>query len=300
MENLLKKIEKIKKEKDIAVLAHYYVNDEVQDAADYIGDSFYLSKMARTLPQKTICLCGVSFMGESAAIMNDDKKVLIPNEDAGCAMADMAQADKVRAVKEQYEDVAVVCYINSTAELKSCSDVCVTSSNAMDIVKSLKQKNIYFIPDENLAHYISQFVPEKNFIFNDGYCYVHKNIKEFEIIEAKQKHPDALLLMHPECTKEALKHADYIGSTSGIIDFAAQSANKEFIIGTEIGVMYKLKMQNPDKLFFTVNDNQICKSMKMITLESLYNCLKNEIPVIKVNEKLRLEALKPLERMMEF
>ena len=225
-------IQKLKKEKDAIILAHYYVRPEVQDVADYIGDSFYLSKIAASAKEKTIVFCGVGFMGESAKILSPDKTVLMPAMDADCPMAHMATEEGIRKVREEYDDVAVVCYINSTAALKELSDVCVTSANAVKIVKALPNKNIFFIPDRNLAHFIAEQVPEKNFIYNEGFCIVHEFMDPEEVKAAKEAHPDALVLAHPECPQTVLKQADYIGSTSGIIKYAQESDNKEFIICT--------------------------------------------------------------------
>jgi quinolinate synthase len=216
-------------------LAHYYVPDDVQGVADYIGDSFYLSKIAKNIDADLIVFAGVSFMGESAKILNPKKKVLLPDRYADCAMAHMASVDKVKKMREQVEDLAVVCYINSTAELKAVSDVCVTSSNAVEIVKKLSNKNIFFIPDGNLGAYVASKVPEKNIICNDGYCPIHRKISVNLVIETKRAHPNALFLVHPECSEEVTNLADFVGSTSEIIKFATNSEAKEFIIGTENG-----------------------------------------------------------------
>ena len=252
-------IQKLKKEKDAIILAHYYVRPEVQDVADYIGDSFYLSKIAASAKEKTIVFCGVGFMGESAKILSPDKTVLMPAVDADCPMAHMATEEGIRKVREEYDDVAVVCYINSTAALKELSDVCVTSANAVKIVKALPNKNIYFIPDRNLAHFIAEQVPEKHFIYNEGFCIVHEFMDPEEVKEAKEAHPDALVLAHPECPQTVLKQADYIGSTSGIIKYAQESTNKEFIICTECGVRYKLETTCPDKKFYFTETVPVCK-----------------------------------------
>lgn len=299
MEQLQEKIARLKKEKDAVILAHYYVDDEVQAIADYIGDSFYLSKIATTVPQRTILFCGVSFMGESAKILNPEKNVIMPDMEADCPMAHMAYVDKIEEVKQQYEDVAVVCYINSTAELKTYSDVCVTSSNALKIVKALPNKNIFFIPDENLGRYVASKVPEKNFIFNDGFCHVHTSIKRENVEKAKEINSQALILAHPECTSDVLEIADYIGSTSGIIDYATESAAKEFIICTEMGVLYELKQKNPDKKFYSVGHRQFCPNMKRITLEKVADALEAEKNLIELKEDFRVQANKPLVKMLE-
>ncbi|MFR8653580.1 quinolinate synthase NadA [Megamonas funiformis] len=243
MLSLKEEVEQLKKEKNAVILAHYYVPDDVQEVADYIGDSFYLSKIAKNIGADLIVFAGVSFMGESAKILNPKKKVLLPDRYADCAMAHMASVDKVKKMREQVEDLAVVCYINSTAELKAVSDVCVTSSNAVEIVKKLSNKNIFFIPDGNLGAYVASKVPEKNIICNDGYCPIHRKISVNLVIETKRAHPNALFLVHPECSEEVTNLADFVGSTSEIIKFATNSEAKEFIIGTENGVMYELKQK---------------------------------------------------------
>lgn len=299
MEQLQEKIARLKKEKDAVILAHYYVDDEVQAIADYVGDSFYLSKIATTVPQKTILFCGVSFMGESAKILNPEKCVIMPDMEADCPMAHMAYIDKIEEIKQQYDDVAVVCYINSTAELKTYSDVCVTSSNAVKIVKALPNKNIFFIPDENLGRYVATQVPEKHFIFNDGFCHVHTSIKRENLEKAKEINSSALVLAHPECTSDVLEIADYIGSTSGIIDYATESDSEEFIICTEMGVLYELKQKNPNKKFYSVGHRQFCPNMKRVSLEKVANALEAGNNLIELEEEFRIKANKPLVRMLE-
>ena len=293
------RILQLKKEKDAVILAHYYVADEVQEIADYVGDSFFLSKKAKELEAKVIVLCGVSFMGESAKILNPDKLVLLPDMNADCAMAHMVDLENIEKVRKQYDDVAVVCYINSTAEIKRQADVCVTSSNAVKIVQALPNKNIFFIPDGNLGRYVAEQVPEKNVILNNGFCPVHHAFTIEEVRAAKAEHPTAKFLVHPECVKELLDEADYIGSTSGIIKYVESSPATEFIIGTEIGVLYELKNKNSEKKFYTLNKNQICHDMKYITLEKIYEVLMNETNQVQMEETCRIEAMKPLEKMLE-
>ena len=293
------RIKELKREKNAVILAHYYVPGEVQAVADYIGDSFYLSKIATGIEADTIVFCGVSFMGESAKILNPNKIVLMPDETADCAMAHMAAVDKIKKVRAEYEDVAVVCYINSTAELKTHSDVCVTSANAVDIVKALPNQNIYFIPDQNLAHYVAEQVPEKHFIFNDGFCPIHHQLTLNEVRLAKEKYPNAEFLVHPECQSEILKEAQYIGSTSGIIDYATKSECKEFIIGTENGVLYELQQKNPDKIFHLVSDKMVCMDMKKITVDKVLVALEDMTYQMEVTEQVRNDANKSLNRMLE-
>ena len=223
----------------------------------------------------------------------------MPDANADCPMAHMAEIERIEEVRKEYDDVAVVCYINSTAELKMHSDVCVTSANAMKIVKALPNKNIFFIPDENLGRYIAEKVPEKNFIFNDGFCHVHKAVTADMVSRAKEAHPEAEVLIHPECTLDVLELADYIGSTSGIIDYATKSDKKEFIISTELGVLYQLKKNNPDKTFFSAGGVQICPNMKKVTLEKVRDCLRDKTGVVEVSDEKREKSLKPLARMLE-
>ena len=297
--SLKEEILRLKKEKNAVILAHYYTTDEVQEIADYVGDSFFLSKKAKELDENIIVYCGVSFMGESAKILNSDKLVLMPDMSADCAMAHMVDLENIKKVRAEYEDVAVVCYINSTAEIKCYADVCVTSSNAVKIVKNLPNKNIFFIPDGNLGRYVAEQVPEKNVILNEGHCPVHHAMTVEELHKIKTEHPEAKFVVHPECIKALLDEADYIGSTSGIINYVAKDSSKEYIIGTEIGVLYELKKQNPDKKFYLLNQNQICHDMKFITLEKIYDVLANETNRVEISEARRDGALKPLERMLE-
>ena len=271
--DIIEKIKKLKEEKDAVILAHYYVSDEVQEIADYIGDSFYLSKVAVGLKEQTIVFCGVSFMGESAKILNPKKTILMPDMSADCAMAHMADVETIQRMRDTYDDLAVVCYINSTGELKQHSDVCVTSANAVKIVKALPNKYIFFIPDRNLARYVAEQVPEKQFVFNEGYCPIHEQIRLEEVREEKELHPNAQILTHPECPKAICDLSDYIGSTSGIISYVGKSDCKEFIICTENGVRYELEKQNPDKKFYFTKTEPVCRDMKQITLEKIAHVL---------------------------
>ncbi len=290
---------KLKSEKNAVILAHYYVEDAVQEIADFVGDSYYLAKMAKECTADVIIFCGVQFMGESAKIMNPTKTVLLPEKDADCPMAHMASKEQVEKIKAQYDDVAVVCYINSSVALKSVSDVCVTSSNAVRIVKSLPNKNILFVPDENLGRFCQAQVPDKNFIYNEGYCHVHTAIKPDELLKTKEKYPNSKVLAHPECKSEILELADFVGSTSEIIQYSHSDAGEEFIIATEVGILYELKRQSPNKKFHFITEKQSCADMKLISLESVYNSLKNNTYAVEVDETIAVNALKPLERMLE-
>ena len=293
------RIQSLKEKHNAIILAHYYVPDEVQDIADYIGDSFYLSKVAAQTNADTLVLCGVSFMGESAKIINPDKTVLMPDLEADCPMAHMADINKIKELRQQYDDLAVVCYINSTAELKKYSDVCVTSANALKIVRALPNKNIFFVPDENLGKYVASQVPEKHFIFNDGRCPIHAGLTADTLMRTKKAHPEAQVLIHPECTPDTLKLADYIGSTSGIIRYATESSCHSFIICTENGVMHELRKQNPDKEFYLADESFSCPGMKRITLEKVLDVMEHQNHKITVDEQLRKDSMIPLERMLK-
>lgn len=297
--NITDRIIQLKRERNAVILAHYYVPAEVQAIADYIGDSYYLSKVAVDLEEQTIVFCGVSFMGESAKILNPAKKVLMPDMTADCAMAHMADAQTIQRMRDTYEDLAVVCYINSTAELKQHSDVCVTSANAVKIVKALPNRRIFFIPDRNLAHYVASQVPEKEFVYNEGYCPVHEKMQMEQILEAKRRHPKAKVLTHPECPPVILEISDYIGSTSGIIDYAHKSQDMEFIICTENGVRYELERLNPEKQFYFTEMEPACHDMKKITLEKILHVLETGENEVTVSAELREASQKPLERMLE-
>ena len=292
-------IEKLRKEKNAVILAHYYVPGEVQEIADYVGDSYYLSKKARDTEAERIVFAGVAFMGESAKILNPGKKVLLPDYEADCPMAHMATREKVEEMRGKYKDLAVVCYINSTAELKTISDVCVTSSNAVKIVKNLPNKNIFFIPDGNLAAYVAEQVPEKQIIRNQGYCPVHREITVEMINQAKERHPESELLVHPECTSDVTKEADYVGSTAGIIEYACGSSKDSFLIGTESGVLYELEKRCPDKKFYPVMEQQCCMDMKKVTLEKVRDCLRDEKQEVLLSEEVRKQAEAALEHMLE-
>lgn len=297
--DIVEKIQQLKKEKNAVILAHYYVRPEVQEIADYIGDSFYLSKVAVDLKEQTVVFCGVSFMGESAKILNPNKIVLMPDMHADCAMAHMADKETIQKMRETYEDLAVVCYINSTAELKQYADVCVTSANAVKIVRALPQKNIFFIPDKNLARYVAEQVPEKHIILNQGYCPIHEKMKVEEVKKAKEMYPQAEVLVHPECPESVCQLADYIGSTSGIISYATKSDCQEFIICTEVGVRYELEKQNPEKHFYFTETEPVCEDMKLITLEKILEVLEQEENTVQISDELRTHSGKPLEKMLE-
>ncbi len=260
------KILALKKEKDICILAHSYQSRDIIEVADLVGDSFALSAKASEMPQKTVILCGVRFMAETVKILSPQKTVILANPTAGCPMAEQMDKQMILQVKKEHPDYAVVAYINTTSELKTVCDVCVTSSSAIKIVKAMPQQNILFIPDCNLGGYIKQQVPEKNIMLLQGGCPIHAAVPECCAIEAKAAHPNAKLLVHPECREHIVKHADYVGSTKGIMDYAKASPDREFIIGTENSIAEHLQYECPDKKFYLLSKNLICSDMKATTL----------------------------------
>lgn len=299
---LQQKILKLKKEKDVAVLAHSYVAKEITEIADVVGDSFALSRKATDIDSKNIILCGVHFMAETAKMLNPEKRVFLANELAGCPMAEQFLPEEIEYFKKQEPDRAVVAYINTTAALKAVCDVCVTSSSAVNIVKKMEADKILFIPDCNLGAYVQKEVPEKDIKLLRGGCPIHAAITEKEALEAKEKHPNALLLVHPECVPDVVKHADYVGSTAGIMDFAKKSNNKEFIIGTEISIAELLQYDCPDKKFYCLSKNLQCRNMKITTLVDVYNTImgmdNGEAFEIKMTDEEIKAARKPIDEML--
>ena len=298
---MIKEINRLKVEKNAIILAHNYQIPEIQDLADVVGDSLKLSQVASESDADIIVLCGVHFMAESAKILSPEKKVLIPNPDAGCPMADMIDVDKLKEFKSRYPGAPVICYVNSSAEVKAESDICVTSSNALKIVSSLDDKIVLFVPDRNLGDYINNLLPDKEVVSFDGYCITHNRIRIDEIESVRVSHPDALILAHPECDPEVVKRADFVGSTSAIIKFAKESEDKTFIIATEMGIMHKLEADNENsgKDFFMLSPSLICSNMKKNRLEDVYYALKDEKYEIDVEENVRLKAKKTLDKMLE-
>ncbi|MHC1693701.1 MAG: quinolinate synthase NadA [Eubacteriales bacterium] len=289
---------KLKKQRGALILAHYYQTLDIQLVADFAGDSFDLSRKAQSAKEDVIVFCGVRFMAESAKLLSPSKTVLLPNERAGCPMADMVTPEIVRSLKREHPGAAVVCYVNSSAETKAECDICCTSSNAERVVRSLPNEEIIFVPDKNLGAFIASKVPEKRFIFMDGYCPIHRNITEKQALDALEAHPDALFAAHPECEPEVLRHAHYIGSTKNILDWCGQSDAKKFIIGTEIGVVERLTHFFPEKEFYLLNSKLICPNMKKTTLQDLHDALEYGRNIIELEPELIKRACVPLEKMM--
>ena len=295
---LVQKIEKLKKEKNAVIVAHTYQPLEIQKIADIVGDSFQLSKFCAANDYETIIFCGVMFMAESAKILSPGKKVILPEIDAGCPMADMVDAKGLRALKKEHPDASVVCYINSSAAVKAESDICCTSSNAVDIVKSVDNDKIIFVPDKNLGAYVASKVPEKEFILWQGFCPVHDRLTAESVIEMKKKHPKARVAAHPECTADVLAYSDFIGSTKAIIEYVIESGSKEFIIATEKGVVDRLGLIDPKKKTYLAQANMICRNMKKNTIEKIYTALSEDIYTIELDKDVMDRAKGCLERMV--
>lgn len=292
---------KLKRETDTCILAHSYMSEEICEVADFTGDSYALAVKAQSASNKNLIMCGVRFMAEMAKMLNPEKRVLLSNPSAGCPMAEQMDRELIKQVKEQYPDYAVVAYVNTTAELKTVADVCVTSSSAVRICKAMPEKNILFIPDINLGTYVKEHIPEKNFKLLHGGCPTHAKITEAEALAAKAAHPDALFLVHPECRPEVVKHADYVGSTTGIMDFAANSSAEEFIIGTENAIVQHLQFRYPEKKFYALSKDLVCNNMKATTLADVYHCLKGDGgEEIVMEESLRRAAVKCIEEMIKY
>ncbi len=295
------RILKLKKEKDFCILAHSYMSEEICEVADFVGDSYALSIKAKSVPQKNILMCGVRFMAETVKMLSPEKRVLLANAQAGCPMAEQMDADVISEVKKMYPDYAVVAYINTTAKLKTVADVCVTSSSAVKICRAMPEKNILFIPDINLGTYVSKQIPEKNFKLLSGGCPTHARVEKEEVLTAKKVHPEAVFLVHPECRSEVVELADFVGSTAGIMDFAVKSDKKEFIIGTENAIVGHLQHMCPDKNFYPLSKDFICHNMKITSLTDILNCLSGDGgEEIVLDEQLRLEAVKCIEKMIEY
>jgi quinolinate synthase len=297
--NILEEINKLKKEKNAIILVHNYQRPEIQDIADFLGDSLGLAKQAAETKARIIVFCGVRFMAETAKILSPGKMVLLPRKEAGCPMADMITAEDLRSLKKKHPDAKVVSYVNTSAEVKAESDVCCTSANAVKVVKNVCTEKIIFTPDKNLAAYCQRFT-DKEIIPWDGYCHVHERITEEEVRLAKEKLPDALLIVHPECNPSVIDLADQVLSTSGILDFAKKSDKKRFLIGTEEGLIYRLKKENPGKEFYTAGTAKMCRNMKLTTLNDVYLSLKEERYPIELAEGIIKSAQKALTAMLKY
>lgn len=299
MLGLVEKINRLKREKNAVILAHCYQPVEIDLVADYVGDSLYLSQVASKTDADIIVFAGVYFMAQTAKILSPDKKVLLPQIEAGCRMADMIDYSQMLEFKSKYPNVPVVCYVNSTAEVKSECDLCVTSSNAVKVIKSLNAEKILFVPDTYLGKWVEKQLGNIEIITYPGFCPTHLQIRPKDIEQARKEHPDALVLAHPECHMSVSDMADYVGSTTGIMKFAKESKNKSFIIATEQGVVDRLKRDYPDKEFYPVKNNIICPNMKMTSLEDVLNVLENETNEIYVEDEIARKAVGCIDAMLE-
>lgn len=298
-EALKKKIARLKKERNAVIIVHNYQRDEIQDIADISGDSLALSKAAVRTDADVIVFCGVYFMAETAAILNPNKTVLLPVFEAGCPLADMVNTDKLFARRKEYPDAAVVCYVNSSAAVKAQSDICCTSSNAVQVVKALSNKRIIFIPDKNLGTYVQSQVPDKEIILWEGFCPTHIRLQEQDVLEAQKLHPGAQFIAHPECQPQVLNLADHVCSTGGMFTYVKNSKANEFIIGTENGMLYKLRQDNPGKKFYMPTQHLVCPSMKLTTLGWVAHSLEANEHIIAVVPEIAKKALKSIKRMLE-
>ena len=299
MKELIEKINKLKKDKNAVVLAHCYQNVEIDEVADYVGDSLYLSQMAAKTNADIIVFAGVYFMAQTAKILNPTRKVLLPRLESGCRMADMITLEQLREFKKKFPKMPTVCYINSTAEVKSECDICCTSSNAVKIVDSLNAEEILFLPDTYLGKWVEAKLGNVKVNTYPGFCPTHMQIRDKDVIAAREKYPNALVLAHPECHQSVTAIADYVGSTTGIMKFAKESDNKQFIIATEKGVVDRLKRDYPEKEFILIKDSVICPNMKWNTLTDIYSALDREEHEITVDEEMAKKALTCIDRMLE-
>jgi len=297
-DDLIQEIDQLRKEKGAVILAHNYQLPEVQDIADFVGDSLELSIKASQTEARIILFCGVRFMAETAYILSPDKTVLIPDRSAGCPLADMIEPMELMKLKKEHPDACVVCYVNSTAEIKALSDFCCTSANAVRVVEEVPSNEIIFVPDRNLGRFVSRFT-KKKLILTDGYCYVHNNLTREEVQSLKEVHPQAEFIAHPECREEVLDIADAVLSTSGMLRHAKQSENNEFIVGTETGLIYRLAKENPEKRFYPASEKMVCRNMKYSDLGKVRSSLLNVEFEIEVWEDVREKAYGAVNRMLE-
>lgn len=301
IQEMQNEIIRLKKENDICILAHSYQTRDIVEVADFVGDSYALAKKAQNVPQKNVLMCGVRFMAETVKILSPEKTVILSNAEAGCPMAEQIDKEFILEMKNKYPDYAVVAYINTTSDLKTVCDVCVTSSSAVKILKAMPEKNILFIPDINLGTYVKKNIPEKKFKLVDGGCPTHAGITADEVRISKELHPDALFLVHPECIPEVTSLADYVGSTSGIMDYAKESDKKEFIIGTENSIVQHLQFECPDKKFYPLSKELVCHNMKVTTLADVLSCCNGDGGlIVEMDEKTRLTAKKCIDKMIEY
>ena len=296
---LIKEINRLRKEKNAVILAHFYQRPDIQDIADFIGDSLKLSQEAAKTSADIIVFAGVHFMAESAGILSPQKTVILPRLEAGCPMADMVTAQALQEKQKELPGTATVCYVNSSADVKAVSDICCTSANAINVVNSVKEDTVLMVPDKNLALNTAKFTSKKVIPW-EGFCPTHHLLKEEDVIRAKEEHPSAPLVVHPECPPDVVKHADHVCSTSGMYNFVRENTSKAFIIGTEQGILYRMRKENPDKKFYLPADNvMICPNMKLTRLIDVLSSLESLSPIVKVEEYIRKKAYRALKRMID-
>ncbi|SER67294.1 quinolinate synthase NadA [Lachnobacterium bovis] len=300
IKELQNKIIELKKEKDVCLLVHAYQDHEIVEVADFVGDSYGLSLKAKEAPQKNVVMCGVRFMAETVKVLSPEKRVFIANENALCPMADQMDREQVETLREQYPDYTIVAYINTTSELKTAVDVCVTSSSAVEIIKNIKNDKILFIPDCNLGSWVQKQIPEKEFVFYHGGCPTHLRITKRDVERARQMHPNAEVLVHPECLEEVTNEADYAGSTTGIMNYAKKSEKKEFIIGTENSIVDHLQYECPGKMFYPLSKECVCHNMRATTLMDVYNTINGVGgKEIFIDDEVRQKAKNCIDKMIE-
>lgn len=295
---LIKRINNLKEKRNAVILAHNYQKEEIQDIADYTGDSLGLSRQAAETEAEVILFCGVDFMAESAALLSPDKTVLLPEKEAGCPMAEMITAQGLKEIKEDYPEASVVCYVNSSAAVKAESDVCCTSSNAVEVVSQIDNDQIIFVPDQNLGQYVAKET-DKEIILWEGFCATHHRVQADNIQEMRKKYPDAVIAVHPECRPEVVAGADFVGSTAQLTNFSSETEAEKVIVGTEKGLLYKLRQNNPAKEFYLLSEDLICQNMKLTSLESVVSALENMQYEISVFKEIARKARLSLDRMLE-
>ncbi len=295
---MIEEIKKLKVEKDALIIAHNYQIPQVQDLADFTGDSLELSRKAAAAKEKIIIFCGVLFMAETAKILSPGKKVLIPRRDAGCPLADCITMEEALAYREKYPDATIVGYVNTSAEVKSTLDICCTSANAVDMVRKAPTKQVVFLPDSNLGAWVKKHVPEKDIILHEGGCNVHQRFTKEEVIKTRRAHPDAKVMAHPEADMSVLELADFVASTAAMIKYVKESPDKKFIVGTEEGHIHRLKKERPDAEFFSLGNAKICPNMKKTRIQDVYDSITKEQYEIKLSDEIMKKAIKPIEKML--
>ncbi len=296
---LIQKIKKLKEEKNVVILGHYYQSGEIQEISDFVGDSLALSRQAATTDADIILFCGVHFMAETAKLLSPEKKVLLPDLDAGCPMADMVTSESLIDYKNENPDAKIICYVNSTAAVKAQSDVCVTSSNALSIAQKFKGEKLLYVPDQNLGHYLNQQIPELNMDLWPGHCCIHNNLNTSQVEEMQKLHPNAQLIVHPEANPAVVEKADFVGSTKALLEYAVDSEHEEFIVGTERGILFEMNRKCPNKNFYLLSEKLTCRNMKLTNLEKVHHVLKTNDNAVEVEAEMAAAAKHAIDLMLE-